>query len=245
MKEFLAILCFLCCANAQVTGPAASCTTSTTCDENGRRALAKGDVETAIELFRLAAGYAEDAQDEKQRAIAYNDLAAAYIHMNDFHRALAWTHVALRVEPDNASAKHELGEIDKNLAGFHWPPIVGGIYAQYAGRGEWSCLCLSRTDSNAVEFQLVAYRMGAAWRSYGPAAIGNVRGKATLNADTEVRYTGDTDFPSCRIQMKFSPGTMNLTQSGDCGFGYGVRAEGAYERITSTEGKACNKEQLP
>jgi hypothetical protein len=59
---------------------------------------------TAIKLFKLAAGYSEDAQDKKQQITAYDNLAAAYMRKQDFLRDLAWNHVALGVKPENATA---------------------------------------------------------------------------------------------------------------------------------------------
>jgi len=232
-------------AQAKMPPPRLSCKSAASCNELGTQAFKQGDLATAIQLFRLQVGYAEDVQSEKESAVAYNNLAVAYIRERDYLRALAWTRLALHVDPENEAAKHNLAEIQEGVAQYRWPTGVEGTYVQYAGRTQWNSLCVSKTGDMGFQFRLLAYRMGAAWRRYGPAAIGDVKGEATLTTDGKAQYTGGGDFPSCRIEMKFTSDGVTLEQQGDCGFGYGVRVAGRYERISASDGPNCDEHNLP
>lgn len=240
------VLLLLGVAQAKTPATRPSCKNAASCNELGTQAFKRGDIGTAIRLFKLQVGFAEDAQDKKESAVAYSNLAVAYIRNREYFRALAWTHLALLANPESAAAKHNLAEIEKHTASYPWPTSIGGTYVRYAGRAYWSSLCLSKKAGNDIEFQLIIYRLGAAWRRYGPAGYGDVRGKAVLTKNDEAQYTGSADFPSCRINMKFSGSDgVTLEQQGDCGFGYGVRAAGQYERINPKDGPNCDDHNLP
>lgn len=102
------------------------------CNELGTQAVKKGDTGSAIRLFKLQVGYAEDAEDKGKWAVAYSNLAVAYIHRDDYFRALAWTRLALLANPESAAAKHNLAEIEKHTASYAWPTSISGTYVQYA-----------------------------------------------------------------------------------------------------------------
>ena len=196
-----------------------SCDTAAGCNQLGARALRNGDVKLAIRLFKLQAGYAEEGEYKKEWAIAYNNLARAYLHDEDYLCALAWTHLALKANPASQTAEYNLRNIQKGLANYHWPTSIGGTYVQYAGRGQWNCLRVSKKRSTDLSLHLTVYRMGAAWRRYGPAAYGDVKGEAVLTARNAARYVGTGDFPTCHIGMSFAPDGVTLVQQGNCGFG--------------------------
>ncbi|MGB6474608.1 MAG: hypothetical protein WBF04_11060 [Candidatus Sulfotelmatobacter sp.] len=238
------VLLLLGFAQAKTSPPKASCNRAASCNELGTQALKKGEITTAIQLFKLQVGYAEDAQDKKESGVAYDNLAVAYMRNQHYHRALAWTHLALLANSESEAAKHNLAAIEKRTADYRWPASIGGTYVQYAGRAQWSSFCVSK-GGNDLDFRLIIYRMGAAWRRYGPAGYGDVKGKAGLTGNDEAQYTGTSDFPTCHIQMKFASDGVTLEQQGDCGFGHGVRAAGHYERINPTDGPDCDQHNLP
>lgn len=221
------------------------CRSAASCNELGTHAFRKGDIAAAIRLFKLQVGYAEDAQSKIESALAYNNLAVAYIHKQEYFRALAWTRLALLANLESAAAKHNLEEIEQHTASFPWPTSIGGTYVQYAGRAYWNSLCVSKKATNELDFRLIIYRLGVAWRRYGPAGYGDIRGTTVLNGNGDAHYVGSGDFPSCHIDMKFGSDGVTLEQQGDCGFGYGVRAVGHYERISPTDGPDCDEHNLP
>ncbi len=232
-------------AQARISAPELSCGDAISCNRLGTQALKKGDIVEAIRLFKLQVGYAEDAQDAEQSTVAYNNLAVAYILERDYLRALAWTRLALRADSKSEAANHNLLEIQNGLAQHRWPTGIEGTYVQYAGRTRWNSLCVSKAADKSFQFRLLAYRMGAAWRRYGPASYGDVKGEATLTTEDKAQYTGDADFAACHIEMKFTSDGVALEQQGDCGFGQGVSAVGDYERINVADGDNCDERVLP
>jgi hypothetical protein len=59
-----------------------------------------------------------------------------------------------------------------------------------------------------------------------------------------VRIEGDTASfkpdgaeDECKITLKFSGGKLVVTQEGTCGFGFNVRADGTYKRVSSKKPK--------
>ncbi len=232
-------------AQARTSSPKPPCDSAASCNQLGTQAFKRGDIPAAIQLFKLQVGYAEDAQDAKQSAAAYNNLALAYMRERDYLRASAWTRLALQADSKSQAAKHNLIGIQKGLAHHRWPTNIGGTYVQYAGRTQWNSLCVSKLQDKGFHFRLLAYRMGAAWRRYGPAALGDLKGEATLTAEDDAQYKGAADFPTCHIEMKFTPNGVTLEQQGDCGFGHGVRAAGHYERINTVGNDNCDEHGLP
>ncbi len=247
---FLIGMCaFACSAMGQKkSAPSqATCKSAASCNLLGTEALKKGNISAAVRFFKAQVGYAEDARDKVRSTLAYNNVSVAYLRNHDYFRALTWTHLALRFDPENKSAKFNLDSIQQHLGDYKWPSDVGGVYAQYAGRTQWNSFCPKETEDDKLHFRLLVFRMGQAWREYGPASYGDVEGDAILTGNGEALYQGDKDFPTCRIKMRFSPVATAFDQEGDCGFGYGVRAAGDYERIsaTATSPEHCGKEELP
>jgi hypothetical protein len=71
----------------------------------------------------------------------------------------------------------------------------------------------------------------------GPTAnVGDASGKATIERDTATLAL--PDFPDCKIAIAFLPdGKLKVEQSGDCGFGHNVRADGTFTKVSSRKPK--------
>jgi hypothetical protein len=71
----------------------------------------------------------------------------------------------------------------------------------------------------------------------GPMAnTGEGHGVASIEGDTAV-FKPDGAEDECRITMKFTRGKLMVTQTGVCGFGNNVTAEGTYKRTSRGEPK--------
>ena len=67
----------------------------------------------------------------------------------------------------------------------------------------------------------------------GPLANeGEASGIATIEGDTAI-FKPEGAEEECQITLKFSGGKLVVTQTGICGFGHNVSAEGTYKRISS------------
>ena len=210
-----------------------ACDSASSCEARGAQALKEGDVPTAIKCFRLQVGFAEDANSPLQIASAYNRMSQAYFQVQDYPRALSWTRLALRIDPQNQPAKHAFSIIQKHLT--DWPANPTGTYVRYSGRGIWDTLCLTQGLSHKIRFQLVAFRVGPAWREFGPAAYGDILGDAAPTRQGSYVLKGFEDFPGCRVELSLRRRTATVLEpTGDCGFGQGVRAGGQYDRISAT-----------
>lgn len=63
------------------------------------------------------------------------------------------------------------------------------------------------------------------------ANTGELGGTASISGDTAVLKPEDTD---CVITIKFvKAGTVKVTQTGQCGFGHNVTANGQYRKVSS------------
>jgi tetratricopeptide (TPR) repeat protein len=231
-------------ARSQVAEAPRPCERAVACNRDGVRAMNKGDVARATRLFKYEAAYSEDAQDTSQSVVAYNNLALAYAQSHEYQHALAWAHVALRFDPQNSAAHKSVESIENEFGKMTWPEDVRGTYVQYAGRGQWNSLSVSRKGEHGIVFRLLVYRMGSAWKKYGPAGYGDLTGSAEVQKGHEVTYQGDKDFPDCRITMRFAVDGAEIMQDSDCGFGYGVRASGHYERICTNDGNQCDENEF-
>jgi hypothetical protein len=71
----------------------------------------------------------------------------------------------------------------------------------------------------------------------GPMAnTGEGHGVASIEGDTAI-FKPDGAEDECRITMKFAHGKLVVTQTGVCGFGNNVTAEGTYKRTSAAEPK--------
>lgn len=70
------------------------------------------------------------------------------------------------------------------------------------------------------------------------ANMGELDGKASITGDTAVYEAAE--FGTCKITIKFvRPGTIKVSEgeSGGCGFGHNVTADGTYVKISSKKPK--------
>ena len=71
----------------------------------------------------------------------------------------------------------------------------------------------------------------------GPTAnTGEGHGVASLEGDT-AKFKPDGAEDDCAITLKFSRDKLVVTQTGTCGFGFNVTAEGTYKKVSSREPK--------
>jgi len=72
---------------------------------------------------------------------------------------------------------------------------------------------------------------------HGPTAnTGEGSGIARIEGDTAIfRPEGAED--ECQITLKFASGKLIVTQTGICGFGHNVTAEGTYKKVSSKKPK--------
>jgi hypothetical protein len=77
-----------------------------------------------------------------------------------------------------------------------------------------------------LRFHLLALWKGANWKEYGPN-IGEASGTVKLEKNRAVYQEEE-----CRLAMTFADGTVKIDETGDCGFGHNVRADGTYRRMS-------------
>src|SRR5215471_326038 len=71
----------------------------------------------------------------------------------------------------------------------------------------------------------------------GPMANeGEGNGIATIEGDTAIFKPEDAE-EECQITLKFTDGKLVVTQTGICGFGHNVSAEGTYKKVSSKKPK--------
>ena len=203
----------------------AECPSAPACNASGSRLLAAGQVEKAVEDFQGQAGWAEDSEDPAAQALAFNNLALAELKRSQPLLARAWVRQALRVKPGDKAALFNQGQVDKALAARQAPAGFTGTWRSYAGAGEWNTLEVQDQGDGRLRFMVFALRMGANWREYGPAAVGNVDGEVTLQSGKGL-FKGE----DCALALAFSGDEATVEQEGGCGFGMGVDASGPYLR---------------
>jgi hypothetical protein len=73
--------------------------------------------------------------------------------------------------------------------------------------------------------------------AYGPTAnVGEGSGVATIEGDTAI-FKPEGAEEECQISLKFTGGKLVVTQTGVCGFGHNVTAEGTYKKVSSKKPK--------
>ena len=68
------------------------------------------------------------------------------------------------------------------------------------------------------------------------ANVGELDGQAVIKGDTAIYASSESG--KCTITIKFvRPGTIKVSQEGDCGFGHNVIADGTYHKVSSAKPK--------
>jgi len=65
---------------------------------------------------------------------------------------------------------------------------------------------------------------------------GQGSGIARIEGDTAI-FKPDGAEDECAITLKFTSGKLVVTQTGTCGFGHNVTAEGTYKKVSATKPK--------
>jgi hypothetical protein len=65
---------------------------------------------------------------------------------------------------------------------------------------------------------------------------GEGSGIAAIQADTAI-FRPEGAEEECQITLKFTDGKLTVTQTGICGFGHNVSAEGTYKKVSSKKPK--------
>src|SRR3954470_8583918 len=68
------------------------------------------------------------------------------------------------------------------------------------------------------------------------ANTGEGAGIARIDGDTAI-FKPEGAEEECKITLKFAAGKLLVSQDGICGFGFNVRADGSYKRISSNKPK--------
>jgi len=68
------------------------------------------------------------------------------------------------------------------------------------------------------------------------ANVGEGSGIAKIEADTAI-FKPENAEEECKITLKFAGGKLVVTQTGICGFGFNVSAEGTYKKASSSKPK--------
>lgn len=209
------------------------CATPANCGTLGSRALNDGRLKEAAALFKMQVELAETSNSQALALQGYNNLAVTSLLSHDRLWALAWTRLALRSDPTNKVAADNLAVIEKELKGLNWPTAATGRYARYAGLAQWNILSVEQRSGRRLGIHFIGIRLNSEWRKSGPSALGELRGVATMDGNKAIYRAVEFSEP-CQIDILFSTMEAILTQAGDCGFGYGVYAEGEFQRISFT-----------
>ena len=97
-----------------------------------------------------------------------------------------------------------------------------------SGRNEIRVKALGKNRLQ-IDFDLVyEYRS----KEFGPTAnTGEASGIATIEGDTATYNTNEYDH-QCVITLRFTKGRMTVAQTGICGFGLHVTADGTYRKVS-------------
>ena len=206
--------------------------------------MRRNQIDRAIHLFETEAAYAETADIKEGHAdvgpgktpsyplgaIAQNDLALAYIAKGDYLQARLWCQEALGSDDSNKDVLSNLAKISEKLRNWKWPITTTGEYLQYAGMGQWNSFCVRQLNADKISVSFSGMWNGLGFLKYGPSGIGDFKATVALKNGTAV-YDGEAEFP-CKVHMKFMPDQVELSQTGDCGFGHNVEASGRFDRVS-------------
>ena len=244
MKIFAwGLLALAALAGAATAADAPSCGSTTQCNALGGKAYRAKDYARAAALYEQQVGWAEqessDCESEQEDhpklmctgvgAEAYNNAALAWLRAGEPLKAKAW----LGLAPAAPSTTYNKGLTEAALASFKMPASPVGEYWQYAGFGLWNTVIVTPKGKKfEVKFSgFYFYRNGL---RFGPN-MGDISARVSI-VDRHGVMRGNSDWPTCKMDMKFSDDGLDLDGGGDgtgeCGFGAGVRADGHFDRVS-------------
>ena len=89
-----------------------------------------------------------------------------------------------------------------------------------------STIEIRQLPDGRLSFHLLALWKGANWKEYGPN-LGEAFGTIPLEKNRAV-YRDD----QCTLAMTFAGDAVTINETGDCGFGHNVSADGTYRRVS-------------
>ena len=228
MKKYL----FLCCclaSTAYASELEQYCKEIPAVNKKAQQLYSQHQYAKARTQYETAVSYLEsckanfDNVPQKNIDIAYNNVALTYIKQKDYRKALAW----LSIAPNAPQTKTNRALIPK-LAPITQPQ---GEYWRYAGQAMWNTYTV-KANKKQYKIDFEGLRVGINSLMSGPN-MGEYSYTTTIK-NQKTTWTNPDD-KSCKIQLKFTPDTLHaITQANeeaDCGFGYGVTADGTYQRV--------------
>lgn len=217
-------------------GDEPACTSVADCNTKGTAAYKAKSYDEAISLFQDQLAYAEEAENDKQQLVAFNNLALAHLKQGEPLNARAWLYLAADTDAADKATLFNRGEVDKAIAALPSRPAIGGTYLSYIGAGQWNSIELKAKGKDQYDLKLFAMRLGNAWREWGPAGIGELDGETLTVKGNQAKYKNKFDYAeeACEIDFKFAGDELEVDQASPdyaCGFGNAVAATGHYYRV--------------
>ncbi|MEO4049162.1 tetratricopeptide repeat protein [Pseudomonas sp. CAU 1711] len=222
---------------APCTAAEQACDSPNACNQAGSAAYRAGLYARAIEAFERQLRRTEQHNGDAHGAeeLALNNLMLANLKAGEPGMARAWLEVALERGFVGAATRHNLAKV---AAALDFPALAGSVeghYVRYAGQGLWSSLDIRRQgQAHVALFNPV--RAGARVEDYGPAAIGELRGRL---AGSGAHFSlGDAGLaPGCAVELLWSGADMRVLELPGEGCqaygGAGISVAGRYYK-TST-----------
>lgn len=223
----VSLLLFATAAFADENHPEEDCANIKNIAAAGDKAYKAKQYEKARDRYMEQVGWTQSCQlPDSALATAYNNVALTWIRQGDYRKAKFW----LMIDAQDKKSQYNLGLIKDKLAALPQPTSPAGEYWEYAGMGMINSFVVVPAGKGfRVNFDGV--RPGLRAMYFGPN-IGSLEGKTTIsNHQGVVKQQGDDDYGRCSVTMNFAPEQLKTTVEGDCGFGYGVSAQGEYQRV--------------
>lgn len=212
-----------------------SCKQLNTYASSGAKTYQKKNYQTALKSFKQQAAWThfcalnEDVTakpiSREQLATAYNNVGLTYAKLNQPKWARAW----YQIIADSPKSQFNLKQLPNTTTSSN----KKGIYVRYAGQGAWNTVeVFDQNDHYQIGF--AGLRMGIYAMIYGPN-MGDFTIKMPKDAH-QVEY----HYENCIINLSFKKNQtqeyIDITQNqadAECGFGFGVYADGQYTKVES------------
>lgn len=219
---------------ALCTAAEQACDSPNACNQAGSAAYRAGLYAQAIEAFERQLRRTEQHNGDAGGAeeLALNNLMLANLKAGDSGMARAWLEVALDRGFVGAATRHNLAKV---AAALDVPALAGSVeghYVRYAGQGLWSSLDIRRRGQ-AYEASFNPLRAGARVEDYGPAAIGELRGRLA-GAGAHFRLDDAGLAPGCAVELLWSGADLRVLELPGEGCqnygGAGISVAGRYHK---------------